>query len=548
MKIPSTRSEALVAYARLLLVLVSAVALTIDPSGPASLARVREAVFIAYGVYACVAAFAASGRFPPALRWMRATHVIDFVCITILNGLTTGTNSPLFLFFVFLMFCSTLRFGWRETAGTAAATLFVYAAMGYAFLRINHDPTFEVNRFIVRLAYVATVGALLIYLDRQRERMEADIGRAAGWPRETPVTIDLLARELLDYASVALRAPTTALSWQQQEADEGGYHATLTGENFAMRHVRDNFEVANIARDLRERSFLTRGGSTIAVDDRSPAPFVWRGAPLIGELARNANESTLSAPVRTETTRGRLYAFGRPFATVDLASAQLVASLIASRLDHYTLLQRIREAATEEERSRLADDIHDGVLQSLAAVSLQLRRLGSVVDRDPATARELAAKLEDMVSAAQRDLRLVLRNETRPGRSSLQSGVVSQFDEFRDLGVDIDLRVGDVPPLPPDARQQIQKIIREAVANAAKHAAASRVKVEIGSDDGLVRLTITDDGRGFPVHGAYTLDEMLSTNSGPKAITRRVAEMGGTMTLETDGRGTRVDLRLPLKA
>jgi signal transduction histidine kinase len=165
--------------------------------------------------------------------------------------------------------------------------------------------------------------------------------------------------------------------------------------------------------------------------------------------------------------------------------------------------QQIRQAAGQEERNRLARDLHDSIKQQIfviqtAAATVQARfeadRDGarSAIEQVRRSAREAMAEMEAMLD----QLRAApLEN------NGLVEALKKQCEalEFRS-GARVELKLGDLPPnesLAPGAHQAIFRVAQEALANIGRHARPKRVMVQLDAAGGNVRLAIQDDGSGF---------------------------------------------------
>ena len=214
-------------------------------------------------------------------------------------------------------------------------------------------------------------------------------------------------------------------------------------------------------------------------------------------------------------------------------------------------LQRLeRRRAVEEERTRLARDIHDEMGARLTQISLlAARALRETAAAGPAEApvrqihgavRELAAALDEIVWAAD------------PVHDTLE-GLAHYLSQYagtvlREAGVRCRLEIPALLPprmLSSGTRHRLMMAVKEAITNALKHAAASEVRLELaleGADAATLRITVADNGAGFvptAVARGHGLDNLHS----------RLAELGGGCTLDSaPGAGTRVVLRLPLPA
>jgi signal transduction histidine kinase len=241
------------------------------------------------------------------------------------------------------------------------------------------------------------------------------------------------------------------------------------------------------------------------------------------------------------------------------AIAVLVTYAVCDRLVIRSLAVRAEEAeraagdraqlvgalvrAAEDERERIAGEVHDDAIQAMVAVGIRLRLLANRID-DPEQ-EEILASLEQTVESTIQTMRALLF-ELRPpalDRAGLREVLEELLDEtFTDDSVDWNL-VTRYDAEPSDStRIVLYRIAQEALGNVRRHASASRVEVEVvGRDQGFV-TRVTDDGIGFDV------DE-VSDGASPIGLTsmrERAAITGGTCRIESaPGHGTAVEFWLP---
>jgi signal transduction histidine kinase len=162
--------------------------------------------------------------------------------------------------------------------------------------------------------------------------------------------------------------------------------------------------------------------------------------------------------------------------------------------------------------SRLALDIHDGPLQNLAVIGLDLNALhGRIRSLLPASARnQVDAGVEQIAEdlfEVERSLRALLGALERDGAGGqlLLEGIHAEIAEFRRRsGVVVEvLTEGNVEPLAASVREALQAIVRSALANIAKHAEATAVTIRVSEANETISLEIEDDGRGFDLGTAY---------------------------------------------
>ena len=209
-------------------------------------------------------------------------------------------------------------------------------------------------------------------------------------------------------------------------------------------------------------------------------------------------------------------------------------------------LQRIREAAAQEERNRLARDLHDAVKQQIFAIQTSAAAAEARLPADRAGAQLALGQVRQSAREAMTEMEALLEQlrAVPIGAAGLVEAIRKHGEAlaFR-TGAVVDVQVGRLPgddELPPAAGQGIFRIVQEALANVGRHARAHRVDVSIGATGGRLEIAVSDDGRGFD--GAAQGGGM-----GVQNMRARAAELGGSVDLRaTSGAGTVMRLTVPL--
>lgn len=208
--------------------------------------------------------------------------------------------------------------------------------------------------------------------------------------------------------------------------------------------------------------------------------------------------------------------------------------------DRHRLLMRL-EDAQEEERRRIAADIHDDPIQVISAADLRAQRLARQIS-DPELRAEVEALQATLAQAVERLRHLLF--ELRPP-SLDREGLVAALRAYASGREGPEILVEDQLTGEPasDIRGLLYRIAQEALTNARKHSGAARVTVSVVSEEGGIRLRVVDDGVGFdtssraPDRGHIGLPTMVE----------RAELAGGRCRIESEpGRGTTVDAWLPL--
>jgi signal transduction histidine kinase len=233
---------------------------------------------------------------------------------------------------------------------------------------------------------------------------------------------------------------------------------------------------------------------------------------------------------------------------------EIVGRQVTVRMDHFYLSQRLRQAAITEERFRLARDLHDGVLQSLTGAALQLQTVIRLLEGDRQAAQDRLLEIQRLIADEQRDLRFFIQ-ELRPaplGSAEGGSGLAARLDELgqrieRHWGLHVEMRTEHPgPQIPEPLDREIYRIVHEALVNAARHAHATAARVELGVRDDQVRITVTDNGRGFRFRGHYDQAALTDMKLGPVTLKERIASLRGSLAIHSAESGARLEIALPL--
>jgi signal transduction histidine kinase len=443
-----------------------------------------------------------------------------------------------------LLLAGAVRWRWPGAAAIALAGLAAF--LGAGLLSGSTRPW-------AGLAYLALLALLVAAVSSHRQRLDREMLRIAAWPRSLPPDADALLARLLAQAAGILGAPRVLLAWE--EIDEPWVHLALRADGAVTRSREAPPGPSLVAPPLAAASFLSNGAAaTWYATGRGIER--WHGAPVGEDLRRRfAIERVASWPVRGETVQGRLFALDRKDLQRDhLVLGEIVAQRVAADLDQFHLLFQLRTTAVTEERMRLACDLHDGMLQSLTGAALQLQVLARLLAEDPPApaAREQLREVQRLIAADQRDLRFFIE-ELKPAPRAL-AGPLDLRDRLGELaerlerlcGLAIDVRLEAAGGQLSEAfTRQLYRLLREALFNVARHAGASRAIVEVSRQGQGLRITVTDDGRGFAFRGHYDHEELNRQKLGPVSLKERIATLGGSLAIDSFPGLTRLEVNLP---
>jgi signal transduction histidine kinase len=206
---------------------------------------------------------------------------------------------------------------------------------------------------------------------------------------------------------------------------------------------------------------------------------------------------------------------------------------------------QIREAAAQEERHRLARDLHDAVKQQIFAIQTAAAAAEARLGEDPPGARDALAQVRQSAREAMSEMEAMLDQlRAVPLENTTLIEAVRKAAEalrFR-TGAEVDLHIGALPPsgaFAPGAHQAVFRVVQEALANIARHARARRIAVRLIPADEHLTVTVQDDGAGFDAG-------RVPSGMGLQNMRARAAEAGGQVAISSSPEGgTRVTLSMP---
>ncbi len=244
------------------------------------------------------------------------------------------------------------------------------------------------------------------------------------------------------------------------------------------------------------------------------------------------------------------------FTEEDEAVLKILAAHAAIALTHARLYERERELAITTERARLARELHDAVAQKLFALRLTAKAAGSLIDTDPARAREQLAQVGALATEAAAELSTAVGELRTPdldgdGLAEALRKQVAVVDRAQAShgGPKVSFRCCPSPQLPPTHDQVVLRVAQEALHNALRHSQAQRIDLSLcaipergaaaGAFPGGARLIVRDDGVGFDAQTA-------GRGLGLVSMRERADSVGGRLTVRAKpGEGTVIELEVP---
>lgn len=236
---------------------------------------------------------------------------------------------------------------------------------------------------------------------------------------------------------------------------------------------------------------------------------------------------------------------GPEFTADDQRIVETLAAHAALAVANAQRLERSRELAVAEERTRLARDLHDSLTQTLFGLTLAAEAVGTLAPRDDPRLAEQVDRVRALSGSALEDMRSLVET-LRPadvGRDGFAVAVRKRVELARRVhDVPIGIEADGEVVLPDTVQRELLRVVNEALGNALRHADATRIDVRLSADDRAVRVSIVDDGRGFDLPATRRNSRRLGLTS----MRERVDALGGTLRIDTaPGAGTALTVEVP---
>ena len=259
-------------------------------------------------------------------------------------------------------------------------------------------------------------------------------------------------------------------------------------------------------------------------------------------------ESRISR-VPTDPPRRLLLARDVTAAKVADETIRSLFKFLQDRDEDRTRLMRRTNAAIEQERNRIARDLHDGPVQGVSAASLSLEAaLLMIKAGDVERGLDVLAKIRQELAEEAESLRRLMSGLRPPvlEERGLMPALRETLMRFgTEAGIEVEFTGKITREIPEDLETLAYRVVQEALTNVGKHAGATRVSVHVETDQSQLRIEVEDDGTGFETADAR--DHLRAGRVGLASMRERVELASGTFAIRsTPGRGTAVMASMPL--
>lgn len=573
------RIERWLATARVFLALSTLVAIRMDPTelGHTWAAYGLFVFYLANGILILML-LRRRQRSTAAFRLL--VHAGDVLWPALISIFAEGPRTPFFLFFFFVLAAAAYRWGVWETLSTAAAEVALLWIESFVLLHIELGPggalpwsifnglrvnvrEFEPQRLFMLSIYLIVMGVLLGYLAEQQKHLRAEKAVVNGILSRVRVEAGLNGTLQQIFSETMSMYAASGLLVAAQEAHS---HRIFVGELTASGNgVQPEFRWLDSSPHEKKAYLDDFPGDVCYATTEYDR---WKVLALDHDGKVVSPTDTLAiAQLREKQTfrslitvsflfggewRGRVFLFNPSWRGEQQEELRFLSNLIRQvgpAVYNVYLLHRLRRRAGAAERARVARELHDGAVQSLIAVEMQVdvirrqaeagKAIGGELGRIQGLLREEVLKLRELMQQmkaidvdAQRLLGVL--NDTVE-RFQRETGISARF-------------VTDVEDLdmPQRVCREVLRIVQEGLVNVRKHSGARHALVRLGSSSDRWNLVLEDDGKGFPFTGRLNQEQMEEMGRGPMIIKERVRLLAGQLTVESNpGQGTRLEVTVP---
>jgi signal transduction histidine kinase len=506
-------------------------------------------------------------------------HVADIVWPAFISIFGEGPRSPFFLFFVFVLTAAAYRWGLWETLSTAAAEVVLLWAESFALLHVGamregrlpweifaglriNTTEFEPRRLFMLSVYLLVMGLLLGYLAQQQKHLRAEKAGVTRMLAKVRVdmgltgTLQQISREVVSMYGAA-RLVIAAQEIHSQRKFLGELKNTSETSDFVWldagpRHAQIYLE--DFPGEVCYAANNDGRWSVIALDSEGNQVATPLTQPLVQLHERQPFRSLIEMSfVFAREWRGRIFVFDPAVKGDKQEELRFLLDLlrqVGPAVYNVYLLHRLRRRAGAAERARFARELHDGAVQSLIAVEMQVDVLRRQAENNPAIVTGELVRIQGLL----REEVLKLRELMQQMKSididarrflSVVTDTVERFE--RETGISARF-VTDIEKLemPEKICRELLRIVQEGLVNVRKHSKARHALVRLASNPAQWSLTLEDDGKGFPFSGRLTHEELDQMGKGPTVIKERVHLIAGVLTVESNpGSGTRLEINVP---
>lgn len=545
----------IVAAMRLVLAVSALIIVGIDPAQPAQLATVTYGTLSVYTLYSAALYLLTRWEQPAIMRLDRWAHWGDVAWYVALIALSSGTSSIFFFGFFFAIMAAAFRWGFRSGLRVTLVAVLLFASVGLA--TAPQGAGFELNRTLVRPIYILVLGYMVAYWGgyeitlRRRLELLRDVSALANPRFGVDRTLGVLLERLRAYydadACVMVSSEPDRGEYRLRRAgrgdgDSADHPTSLPAELTQQLLALPPTQALVYRRQRASRWTLRSRAQAIDIVTCRPQPADAAQAELI--LATLEAATLLTIPLRhRDATLGRLFVLGAAGST-DLGDVELLLQIfeqVTPVIDNIRLVDRLASEAAEQERQRIARDIHDSVIQPYIGLQIGISALQRKYAEQGAGADIGAdlAQLSALTAEGIAELRGYVGQLKRSGaHSGNLAGAIERFAARFGAATGICVAVRTTGDVRCNDRlgAEVFQMVAEGLSNIRRHTDANSAEIALARTGNQLVLRIAN------VRRADTLPKHFT----PRSITERAAALGGTTQLEQHPASTAVEVNIPL--
>lgn len=495
----------MLALTRVVLAFAAFLAVWVDPPPYSALFGVVYGVIALQCIYSLtVMALAARHRWrvpSRALHWIDLAFYISVLC------LTGGTSSIFFPLVLFAVLTGSFSHGFQEGIRLTAVSLAAFGLIGAVISFEGVIP--EVDRLLMRLAYLTVLGYLFAYWGGQEKRLKKQLALLhdinKGWdPR---MGSDQLIGTNLNRLRDAFRAASCVLVLRRTGADGPVIYSAMAESPWRSAipvEMPPSIAEALLQEDEKRPVGYDAAPPVWRSLSQEPHAFDLRGGMRQAEnaehLGRIANtletDGFLSAPyAQRDGVTGRLYVTGcARLSRADLQFLAQASAAIATIVENISLTEALVARASEHEREKISRDLHDTTIQPYIALKIAIEAAQRQADpADPLATR--LAEIVDMTALTIQDLRAYsanLKGRSTSRAAALEAGIRGQAERLRKFyGIEVDLQVNVPEGVPEHMAAGVFQIASEGLSNILRHTDSRNAGLRVcpDGDDLLIEIT-----------------------------------------------------------
>ena len=557
------RIERVLAVARVYLAVLAFLAFYMHPTNPEQYRPLVSTLLAFYVLSGTVILYSVGSLTRMTAQFTNFIHFTDILWAAVITSFTSGPNSPFFnLLTVFALLAAGHRWGLHESLATALLCMQVLLLQIYPW-GVTGPAELSLSIPITPATFVFITAFLVGFLADAEKQLRGEANalartmRHAQTERGLRTSMQLILGDLLQLFGpqrIELAARDThsgAVMLWRIDRKRPDHVQLVTEESATFQAILAPDLPAGVYTRMLNRKAAPVG--FVAIDTagrRIPDADPEVAARLTREVGAQTILSVGYSDPANITARIVLVNPDVVTPGADLRFLQMLTQQVSPGLHNLYLLTRLRTRIGAVERSRVARELHDGVIQTVIGLEMEIEAMRrKVASDDPVAARlkhvqellhEEAVTLRELM---QQMKPLDLRN------SDFVAFVATTVDRFgRDSGITASFASGlDELALPPRVGRELGRIVQEALVNIRRHAHARNVVVRLRIHAGELILLIDDDGRGFGFTGRLEGSELDRSSRGPLTIKERARALGAAVAVESlPDLGSRVEIRLPL--